>query len=163
MYITHSYRSLTLLRLILLLHVQSVWWSKMAVGRPLVASSAVVQLVTAMILGRLEQLSERAREREREREVFVYPIEHCAAVLMEQHLLVPSASILISRFSIHCLINILFCEAPFPYLSLSLSLSLSLPPLYSVAPMFVSIPRQSRTLAALPRMPPCYKGESVME
>ena len=65
----------------------------MAVGRPLVASSAVVQLVTAMIMGRLEQLSERAREREREREVFVYPIEHCAAVLMEQHLLVPSASI----------------------------------------------------------------------
>ena len=40
----------------------------MAVGRPLVASSAVVQLVAAIIMGMLEQLSERARERERERE-----------------------------------------------------------------------------------------------
>ena len=129
MYFTHSYRSLTLLRLILLLYVQSVWWSKMAVGWPLVASSAVVQLVAAIVMGRLKQFSERAREREREREVFVYPIEHCAAVLMEQHLLVPSASILISRFSIHCLINILFCEAPFSYLSLSHSLSLPASPI----------------------------------
>ena len=40
----------------------------MAVGRPLVASSTILQLVAAIIMGRLEQLSERARERERERE-----------------------------------------------------------------------------------------------
>ena len=55
------------------------------------------------------------------------PLNAVLTMWMEQHLLLPSASILISSFSIHCLINILFCRA-----SLSLSLSLNLPPLVYV-------------------------------